>query len=143
MGGECMHPYPLQKASPYLRALGVECDGEARVEALVLLVLLRSLPAVVHRVAVVLVGAVAEVHPGDVHASIDHVVEELGRLRHGPDGADDTGEARPPGAAEDVEPAQEVDVGRGESGQLLAGRDIALGEDGLEQKGSEVKSWIS
>ena len=55
------------------------------------------------------------------------------RLGDRPDGADDAGEARPPGAAEDVEPAEEVDVGRGEPGQLLAGRDIALGEDGLEQ----------
>ena len=125
--------YPLQQASPDFRALGVECDGEARVEALVLLVRLGRLPAVVHGVAVVLVGTVAEVHPGDVHAGVDHVVEVLWRLGHGPDGADDAGEARPPGAAEDVEPAEEVDVGRGEPGQLLAGRDIALGEDGLEQ----------
>ena len=54
------------------------------------------------------------------------------RLGDGPDGADDAGEARPPRAAEDVQPAEEVYVGRGEPGQPLAGRHIALGQDGLE-----------
>ena len=71
--------------------------------------------------------------PGDVHAGVDHLVEELGRLGDGADGADDAGEARPSGAAEDIEPAEEVDVGRRQPGQLLAGRDITLGEDGLER----------
>ena len=72
-----------------------------------------------------------EVHSGDVHPVLDELEQGLGRAADGSDGADDAGEARPPGAAEDVEPAEEVDVGCGEPGQLLARRDIALGEDGL------------
>ena len=66
-----LQTYPLQLAGPDLRALGVEGDGEARVEALVLLVHRRGLSAVVHRVPMVLVGAVAEVHPGDGNLWLD------------------------------------------------------------------------
>ena len=65
--------YPSQKTSPDLWSLGVQRDGQARVEALLVLVELGGLAAVVDGVAVVLVGAVGEVHAGNVHASVDHV----------------------------------------------------------------------
>ena len=75
--------YPSQKTSPDLRSLGVQRDGQARVKALLVLVELGGLAAVVDGVAVVLVGAVGEVHAGDVHAGLQHLEQERGCLGYG------------------------------------------------------------
>ena len=65
--------HALEQACPDLWSLSVECNGQTRIKSLFLLVLVRGGPAVLHSLSMVLVGAVGEVHAGNVHASVDHV----------------------------------------------------------------------
>ena len=81
----------------------------------------------------VFVAPVREVHPGDVHAGVDHLEEELGSPGDGADGADDARQPDVRGTAEDPEGREVLDHGAGLPGLSLGRRDVTLGQNVLEK----------
>ena len=83
----------------------------------------------------VFVGSVRKVHPGHVHAGVDHLEEELWRSGDGPDGADDAGQPDVRRAAEDPQRRQVLDHGARLAGLGLSIGDGRLGQNVLEKRG--------
>lgn len=87
-----LETYPFEESGTDLGSLGVQGDGDGYAEAVPLGQVLLGLAYVGDGLGVVLVRAVAEVHPGDVHAGLDHLLEHLHRTRGRPDRADYSGQ---------------------------------------------------
>ena len=73
-----------------------------------------------------------EIHTSNVHSVLDELQEHLGRPADGADGADNAGEPHLVGGGVHVEGGHVLDVGVALSRLLLARRDIALLQDGLQ-----------
>ena len=92
MKNKTLLTYTLEETGTNFRALGVKGNSNWYTEAIPFGEILLGLTDVGDRLRVILVRAVAEVHAGDVHAGLDHLLEHLHGAGDRPDGADDAGE---------------------------------------------------
>lgn len=108
--------YPFEEASTDFGSLGVKCNSNWYTEAILFGEILLGLADVGDRLRVVLVRAVAEVHAGDVHACLDHLLQHLDGTGDRSDRADDAGEPSEQSVRVGVEGAHVVEMALGVQG---------------------------
>lgn len=102
--------YAFQKTRANFGSLRVQSDSDGDVDAGAGGQILLRLAHIVDRPSVVLVGAVGEVQPSDVHARLDHLLQGLHGSGRGSDRADDAGQADEGRAAAGVQGAHVVQL---------------------------------